>query len=65
VPIPCTAPLVPPACDPNIAPPAGSSSTPSSPPVRLPSLPGVSRSAAAPQSSQQQQTQLLDYLLKP
>jgi hypothetical protein len=33
--------------------------------VQLPSLPGVSRSAAAPQSSQQQQTQLLDYLLKP
>ncbi len=62
VPIPCTAPLVPPACDPNLAPPAGTSS-PSSPPVQLPSLPA--RSAAAPQSSQQQQTQLLDYLLKP
>jgi phospholipid/cholesterol/gamma-HCH transport system substrate-binding protein len=64
VPIPCTAPLVPPACDPNLTPPTGTSS-PSSPPVQLPSLPGMSRSAAAPQSSQQQQTQLLDYLLKP
>jgi virulence factor Mce-like protein len=64
VPIPCTAPLVPPACDPNLTPPTGTSS-PSSPPVQLPSLPGMSRSAAARQSSQQQQTQLLDYLLKP
>ena len=61
VPIPCTAPLVPPACDPNITAPSGSSPTP---PVQVPSIPGVT-GTAAPQSQQQQQTQLLDYLLKP
>jgi virulence factor Mce-like protein len=65
VPIPCTAPLVPPACDPNLKPPAGAQAAPASPPVQLPSLPGVSGAASQQSSQQQQQTQLLDYLLKP
>jgi virulence factor Mce-like protein len=62
VPIPCIAPLVPPACDPNIKLPAGS---PAAPPVQVPPLPGIGKTAAPPASQQQQQSQLLDYLLKP
>jgi hypothetical protein len=57
VPLPCIPPLVPPACDPNIKPGAA----PPSAPVQVPPLPGTGSSA----SQQQQQTQLLDYLLKP
>jgi hypothetical protein len=55
-----------PACDPRLPLPPGTPTPPAvpTPPVQAPSLPGLGRSAAAP-PSQQQQTQLLDYLLKP
>jgi virulence factor Mce-like protein len=68
VPVPCIPPLVAPACDPKLPLPPGTPAPPaaSTPPVQAPTLPGLGRSAAAPPAqSSQQQTQLLDYLLKP
>jgi virulence factor Mce-like protein len=70
VPVPCIPPLVAPACDPRLPLPPGTPAPPpaQNPPVQLPSLPGLGKSAAAPSppaAQQQQQTQLLDYLLKP